>query len=175
MPLPLSELQELADAYRRDRGRRKTSPRAAAARAELDRARRALAQAADALAELDRHELALAGASPAETRELHQLLESWSAKCGGAACEIAALGLNGRRRLLDYTVGPPRFTLVHRIADRLDQLGVPLGGKDAGALYDHVHEALCLADEVEPSRGLSKVVADVLSARRNRKQDGVVR
>jgi hypothetical protein len=173
--LALAELEALAAAYRRDRAWRKMTPRAAAARDDLDRARRALAQAADAVAELDRHELALAGASPAETRELHQLLESWSAKCGGAACEIDALGLNGRRRLLDYTIGSPKFCLIRAIADRLDGLGVPSGGgKDAGPLYAVAHEVLVLADEAEPSRGLSKVVADVLDARKNRPAEGGV-
>jgi hypothetical protein len=172
--LPLAEIEALADAYCRDRARRKTTPRAAVARDDLDRAGRALAQAADAVAELDRHELALAGASPAETRELHQMLEIWAAKCGGAAREVDALGLNGRRRLLDYIAGSPKFSLIRRIADRLDELGVPLGGQEAGELWNHAHEALYLAGEEEPSRGLSKVVADVLSARRNRLAEGVV-
>jgi hypothetical protein len=75
---------------------------------------------------------------------------------------------------LDYREPPAKFTLVRKIAGRLEQLCVPLGKQDASALYDHAHEALYLAGEEEPSRGLSKVVADVLSARKNLANGGEV-
>jgi hypothetical protein len=54
MPIPLAELQALADAFRLDRARRKMTPRAAEARAELAKAAQALRAAADAVSELDR-------------------------------------------------------------------------------------------------------------------------
>jgi len=71
-------------------------------------------------------------------------LESWSAKSGAVAAEVKALGLGGRRRWADYVEAPPKLSLVRAIADRLDELGIPLGGQDSGPLYDHAHEALCL-------------------------------
>ena len=54
MPIPLAELQALADAFRLDRARRKMTPRAAEARAELAKAAQALRAAAEAVSELDR-------------------------------------------------------------------------------------------------------------------------
>ena len=164
----LPDLKHLAVAYQRERDRRLTSPRAAEARIGLDRAARHLRTAADAIAELGRHEALAAGVTLAEVTEMYEKMEAFAARFGAGVASIAELGANGRRRLPDYTEPNVKFILIHQIAERLDELGVPLGGQEAGALRDHAREALHLADEVEPSRGLGKVVQAVLDARKNR-------
>jgi hypothetical protein len=172
--LPQRDLEELAAAFVRDRDGRLSAPRAAEARAGLARAGRTLALAADTVADLDRHACAVAGVDLAAVHRLHETMESFAASFGAGAANIADLGANGRRRLLDYTGPSAKFNLVRTIADRLDELGVPLGRQDAGALYGHAHEALHHAGEVDLPRKLSKVVADVLSARKNWLAEGGV-
>jgi hypothetical protein len=165
--LALAELEALAARYRRERARRLSAPRAAAVRDQLAKAWRALRLAADAVGELDRYACAAAGMELVDLHGVHDLIEDMATKFGGAAKHVEGLGLNGRRRWSDYLAPPPKFNLVRTIADRLDELGIPLGDQVGGAFWDTAHEALYLAEE-ESSHGLSKVVADVISARKNR-------
>ena len=100
--LRLAELEALASSYRRDVAGRLAAPRAAEVRDRLARGCRDLAQAAGALGDFTRHELALVGTTAAEARKVGELLESWSAKSGAAACEVDAR--------------PARHDQVHEVA-----------------------------------------------------------
>ena len=163
-----TELEHLAERYAREKASRECSPRAAEVRATLARVARALCAAADTVSDLDHHERAVAGFSSTEISDLLQRLEDIAARSGAGAESINRLGPNGRRRLVDYREPSPKFALVREIADRLDGIGAPLDASNDGWLHRCAREALHLADEVEPSRGLGRVVADVLAVRKNR-------
>jgi hypothetical protein len=131
--LPPAELEHLAVAFQCERDRRLSSPRAADARTTLARTARALRDAAAAAAELGRHECAVAGVTLTEVAEMHEKMEDFAAKLGAGVININELNANGRRKLVDYVEPSAKFMLVRQIADRLDEIGVPLGGQDTGS------------------------------------------